>query len=111
MKFWVDGCLNFDLRERFFRSKCGHSFVADAALPGKSQRKCAAVAVGFAGKIAMYFRMSLSRRHDQGRGQNVVEHMLPTFKQHDSKSAAQLVEVLHAGGKFAVADSLVKPVA
>ena len=41
----------------------------------------------------------------------MIEHVLPVFKQYDSKCAAQLIEVLHSGGKLAVPDSLIERVA
>ena len=40
----------------------------------------------------------------------MVEHVVPAFKQHDSKRAAKLVEVLFAGGKFVVSDRLIEPI-
>ena len=38
------------------------------------------------------------------------EHMLPIFKYQDSKCRAQLVEVLHAGSKLTVTDSLIEQI-
>ena len=38
------------------------------------------------------------------------QQMLPIFKYQDSKCTAQLVEVLHAGSKLTVTDSLIEQI-
>ena len=44
------------------------------------------------------------RGSDHWRIRDMGEHLLPAVKQHDSKRAAKLVEVLFARGKFCVSD-------
>ena len=42
--------------------------------------------------------------------EDVIEHVLPVFKQNNSEGTSQLVEVLFSGGKLSVSKRLIEPV-
>ena len=65
-----------------------------------------------AGKItvATFSERLSARSHDHRRIQDMVEHLLPAFKQYYSKRTTKLIEVLFSGGKFCVSDRLIQPI-